>query len=135
MATVVLTDVRVEINAVDLSDWVRSITVDYNAEGLDDTNMGDTTKINIGGLKAWGGTVLFTGDEAAGGPAATLFSLIGSTATFKGRITSGAISVTNPEYNGTALFTGFPPITGAVGQVMTNQLAFTSAGALTRSTA
>lgn len=134
MATVVLTDVRVEVNSVNLSAFVKGITLNYQADALDDTNMGDTTKVNLGGLKGWDGSVEFTQDYAASAPDVTLFSIIGSTVTFKARPTTGAISATNPEYNGTALLTGFQPVKGSVGQIAMTTLSFVSAGALSRST-
>ena len=40
MATFVFTDASVTINSVDLSDHVRSVTLDLSAEEQDDTAMG-----------------------------------------------------------------------------------------------
>ena len=48
MATRVLTDAFVSWAGVDLSDHVRSVTLTYSAELLDDTAMGDTAR-----LKRW----------------------------------------------------------------------------------
>jgi hypothetical protein len=134
MPTVVLTDVVLTVNGVNLSTWTKALTLNYEADALDDTNMGDTTKVNIGGLKGWGGSCEFTQDYAAGAPDVTIFSLIGSTASFSGKPTSAATSATNPNFTGTALYTGYQPLKGKVGEVAMTTLAFTSAGALSRST-
>ena len=132
---VVLTDVAVTVNGVDLSGWVKSMTLNYNADVVDDTNMGDTTKISTGGLKTWDGTIEFSQDYHASAPDVTIFSLIGTTATVTGKPTSGANSTTNPQYSGTALFTGYEPLKGNVGQLALTTLKFTSAGTLSRLTA
>ena len=42
MATLVLTDASVNINSVNLSDHVTSVSVTYEADAVEDTNMGDT---------------------------------------------------------------------------------------------
>jgi|DEB0MinimDraft_4_1074332.scaffolds.fasta_scaffold12878_2 hypothetical protein len=134
MATFVLTDASVTINSVDLSDHVRSVTMSYEAESVDDTNMADTTRINTGGLLNYSVEVEFSQDFAANEVDATLFSLVGSTTTVIIKPTSSAVSSTNPSFSGTMLLTSYTPVTGTVGDLATATASFVPAGALTRAT-
>ena len=43
-----------------LSAWVRSLTLNYEAESLEDTAMGDTFRSRLAGLKDWSVDVEFT---------------------------------------------------------------------------
>lgn len=134
MATEILDDAFVEWNATDLSSYVRSVTLSYQAETGDETAMGDTTRINLGGLKNWSVEVEFNQDYAAGAVDATLFSDVGTTATIKIRPKSGAVASDNPEYSGTALLTDYSPVGGTVGDVHTTSASFAPAGTLSRAT-
>ena len=62
MGHFVFTDAKVVVNAVDLSDHVESVTLEYKAELQDDTNMGDTTRTRLGGLKDWSVSINFRQD-------------------------------------------------------------------------
>jgi hypothetical protein len=118
MATMVYTDAFVSINSVDLSDHVKSVTLTYEAEVLDDTVMGTSgTRSAKPGLKNWTLEVNFLQDYAAASVDATLFPLVGAAAfPIKVRPVKGsAISSTNPEYQGNAILTSYPPLTGEVG--------------------
>lgn len=135
MATLVLTDARVEINAVVLSDHVAQVTVEYTAEMKDETRMGDTTRRPKPGLKDWSLDVLFHQDFAAALVDATLFPLVGAAAfPIKVRPTSAAISATNPEYQGNAVLESYPPVAGTVGDMLQARCRFRGVGALTRAT-
>ena len=58
MASTVLTNAYVLWGTGgNLSSFCRSVTLNYEAESLDDTLMGDTTRTHIGGLKAWSADV------------------------------------------------------------------------------
>lgn len=130
MATLVYTDARVEINSINLSDHVKSVEVQYQAELLDDTVMGTSgTRSNKPGLKNWTITVNFLQDYAAASVDATLFSLIGAIAfPIKVRPTSAAISATNPEFQGNGVLESYPPLTGEVGALGTAQAVFKPGG-------
>lgn len=134
MATLVLTDVSVTIAGTDLSDHVRSVTLDYNADAVEDTNMGDSTHQRIGGLKDWSVSIEFAQDYAASKVDATLFSSVGSTVSFVGKPTSGAVSATNPSFTGTALVESYQPINGSVGELATASVSLPAAGDLARAT-
>lgn len=135
MATIVYTDALVKINSVDLSDHVKSVTLNYEAEMLDDTVMGTTgTRSNKPGLKNWSLQVEFLQDYGAASIDATLFSLIGAAA-FPVAVRSsktGAISATNPEFQGNAVLESYPPLTGEVGALGTASASFRCASDLVR---
>ncbi len=135
MAHFVFTDARVEINSVVLSDHVESVSLEYKAELQDDTNMGDTTRQRLGGLKDWTVTVNFRQDFAASEVDATLFPLVGVATTIKVRPTSAAIGATNPEYVGTGILESYRPVGDTVGNVAAAPVTFQAAGDLARNTA
>lgn len=132
MGTIVLTDANVEINAVDLSDHVQQIAIDYGADPVEDTNMGDLTHIFKGGLKNWSMDITFSQDFAASEVDATLFAAVGTQVVVAGRPTSGAISATNPEYTGTGLIQDYAPFGNSVGELGQATLHVASAGDLDR---
>lgn len=135
MAQMVLTDAFVSVNAVDYSDQVRSVTVNYEAEEVDDTAMGDTTRTRTGGLKNWSMEFEFIQDEASGQTGANLFALVGSTTAVIVRPdNSDGVGVTNPNYTGTGLVTSYTPVGGGIGDLSMCRLSVVSAGALSRAT-
>lgn len=138
MATLIFTDAYLSVNSVVLSGWVRSLTINYEAEMLDDTVMGTSgTRSNRPGLKNWSMDVEFLQDFAAGAVDATLFSLVGANPfPIEARPTSVAASATNPKYTGNAVLETYPPLSGEVGVLGTVSAAFRSGGgsALTRAT-
>ena len=135
MAHFVFTDARVEINSVVLSDHVESVSLEYKAELQDDTNMGDTTRQRLGGLKDWTTSINFRQDFAASEVDATLFPLVGVATVIKIRTTSAAIGATNPEYVGTGILESYRPVGDTVGNVAAAPVTFQAAGDLARNTA
>lgn len=134
MAELVLTDCSLLCGATNLSAWVRSITIQYNADAVENTAMGDTTHTRIGGLKDWSVSVEFNQDYAASAVDQTLFSLVGSVFTFEAKPTSAAPSATNPKFTGSALLESYQPINGSVGDLNTASVNLVAAGTLTRAT-
>lgn len=135
MATQAFTDAFVSINSVDLSDHVRSVTLNYAAEMLDETAMGATTRARKGGLKDWSVEIEFNQDYAASEVDATLFTLVGASSTIIVRpVNTGGVSATNPNYTGAAVLESYPPITGAVGDLHVTSVTFQGNGTLSRAT-
>ena len=134
MAEFVLTDASVTLNSVDLSDHVKSVTINYSADMQEDTAMGDDTHTMLGGLKNWSVDLEFNQDYAANEVDATLFSLVGSTFTVAIKPTSGSVSATNPNFNGTGILESYNPLSGSVGDIATTSITIQSAGTLSRST-
>jgi hypothetical protein len=117
MATLVLNDASVVINSVDLSDHVKSVSIDYESETQDNTAMGDDTRSMQGGLKNWSMSVEFHQDYAAGEVDATIFPIIGSAVPIVVKATSGAVSATNPSYSSYGMVNKYTPIGGGVGDL------------------
>lgn len=134
MASFAFTDARVELNSVVLSAYVRSVTLNTEAEDLEDTAMGDTYRSRLGGLKDWSVDIEFNQDFAASAVDVTIFALLGTVVTIKVRPTSAAIGATNPEYSGSVLISEYNPLDGSVGDLATTSVSWPGAGALARAT-
>ena len=65
MSKLVLTDAFVSVGGNDISDHVRTVTLNYAAEEVDDTTMAQGTRTNLGGLKTWSLDLEVANDFAA----------------------------------------------------------------------
>ncbi|GAA2092310.1 radical SAM protein [Actinomadura alba] len=119
MSTMAFTDARVEVNSVDLSDWVTSVQLPIEYEALEDTAMGDSARSRIAGLQDSNLSINFNQDFAAAAVDATLWNARGTTITVKVRPTSAAIAATNPEYVGSYLVNQYNPFGNSVGELAT----------------
>lgn len=132
MATHVLNDAYVSINSVNLSDHVRSVELTVDADEQDNTAMGNSGySSTLTGLKTGTLTLEFNQDYAASSVYATLQPLFGSSFPVAIRPTSGAISSTNPEWQGTGSLFSFSFISGSVGQTNTTPVSIKIQGAIT----
>ena len=135
MASFAFTDAAVTVNSVDLSDYVRQVTLNVSADELDDTAMGDTFRSRIGGLRDWSVAIEFKSDFGASLVDETLFPLLGTTTTVTVKPTSAATSATNPLYSGTVLVSQVNPMGNSVGDLATVSVTWNGAGTLSRATA
>ena len=136
MATRVLTDAYVSWHSQDLSDHVRSVTLTYNAELVDDTAMGDTTRSRAGGLKDWSCDIEFYADEASNKVQQLFFADLGSAQTLIVRPdNSEGVGATNPNYTGSGIADTIPLVAGAVGEMQMAPVHIVAAGALARAVA
>lgn len=119
MSTLAFTDARVEVNSVDLSDWVTSVELPIEYEELEDTAMGDSARSRIAGLQDSTVSIAFNQDFAASAVDATLWAARGTVVTVKVRPTSAAIAATNPEYVGSYLISQYNPFGNSVGELAT----------------
>ena len=135
MASIVFTDAFVSWGGVDISAYVRGVTLTYSRELLDDTAMGDTTRSRVGGLYNWSASAEFFSDEAASATAQTLFGQVGVVATLLIRpVKATVVGTTNPNYTGSGIVERFQPVGGEVGSISMSPLSVQSAGALSRAT-
>lgn len=129
MAKIVLKDARIEVNGVNISQWVSEVGIETSRDEVDVTAFGAVNKEILPGLGDATITATVFQDFAAAAIDATMFPL--STAntpfTVKVRPTSGAISTTNPEYTMSSLLFDYAPIAGAVGEASTTELTFRNA--------
>lgn len=95
--------------------------------------MGSTSKRRLVGLKDFSVELEFHQDYAAAQVDATLFPLVGAAPfAIAIRPTSAVVSATNPEYQGNAVLESYPPIDGAIDEVLTAGASFQGDGDLTR---
>ena len=124
--------VGVKINSVDLSDHVKSITLNRTFDELEVTAMGDSAHKFVKGLEASTLTLSFLNDDSAGSVLATLQSAWGTTVTAALIQTKGtAVSATNPLYSMSILVNKTTDINGAVGDISTQDITFTVNSAVT----
>lgn len=136
MATIILKDAHVSIAGNDFSDHVMEVSLEYSADEVEDTNMGDNThQFMTGSLKDWTASITFSQDYAVGSIDDTLFALVGTEVAFVGRPQSGAVSTTNPEYTGTGVLLEYTPLAGSVGEKSQTEVSIRPRGDLARATA
>lgn len=135
MATIVYTDAYVSIGGNVISDHVTQVSLPYGAEMQDETAMGDTTRINKGGLKTWSISIDLHQDFAAANIDSIMFPLVGTAVAFEIRPTSGAVSTSNPKWTGTGILESYPPMGNGVGELGTATISLQSASTLARATA
>jgi len=118
--------VGLKINSVDLSDHVKSVTLNRTFDELEVTAMGDFSHRFVKGLEASTLTVDFLNDDATGSVLATLQAAWGTSVAFSLLQTKGtAVSATNPLYSGMLLVNKTTDINGAVGDLSTQSITFT----------
>jgi len=135
MATLAFTDAFVWVNSVDLSSHVESVTLNYSAEMLDETAMGDTNRVNKAGLKNYSLDLNLHQDYAAGAVDATLFSLVGTTACWEVRAVNACSAATNPAFSFVGIVESYAPMGGSVGALLDSPVTVASAGTLARAEA
>lgn len=126
----VLVDAFLSVDGTDLSDHVRTITLEYSADEVDNTAMGaGTHTMATDTLKNWTLTVEFYQDYAAGSVDATLFSKVAKSCALEVRAKKGvAVSATNPKYTATGVLLSYQPVGGSVGENAMAPVTFRPAG-------
>ena len=132
MAELILKDVQVVLNAVDLTDHVKSVQLTYEAEEQDRTTMGDSARRRLGGLKDFSATLNFLQDFDAGAVDQTLFDIVGDVVTLTITPKAGAVSATNPKFSGSVLVRSYSPLDGSVGDLAETSVTLPGDGVLSR---
>lgn len=136
MAKEVLTNVKILVNNVDLSDHCSAVEMPSEAEEVDFTSFGTAGYREFGqGLKDATITATFFNDHAAGSVADTLQPLFNSGGTFPVKIWPNASGTI--VYTQTSRLYSNPLLAGAVGEANTIEASFRNAGTagITRGTA
>lgn len=140
MARLVLTNVDVEINGVNLSDHIASVTLQSTYDVIETTAFADgnvpaAAKQRTAGLVDNSVTLEFHQDFAVGEVEATIYPLLGTLASMKIQPVNGAISATNPQYiidgtngSGQVLISEWTPLNGAVGELATASVTWPISG-------
>ena len=133
MAKLVLTDVKVVINSVNLSDHITNITLDSKTDVIETTGFSQTSKNRVSGLTDNTVTLDFVQDFASSNVEATIYPLVGTVVAMTVAPTSGADVITsNPTYSFNALVSDWTPLKGAVGQLSTASVTWSISGAITK---
>jgi len=122
MAVFLNNGVVVTVNAVDLSAYVSSVTLNRQFDELEVTAMGDSGHKFVKGLEASSVTIDFFNDTAASKVLATLQANWGSSTAVTFKQTSAATSATNPLYTMSCLVNGTTDINGAVSDLGTQSV-------------
>ena len=135
MARIVLTNALVTVNAVDLSDYVASITLNSSIDVVETTAFSSTAaRTRIGGLADNSISLEFHQDYASGEVESTIFPLIGTVTTVTVKPINAATSASNPLYTVSALVSEWTPLNGAVGELATASVTWPVSGAITKTT-
>lgn len=135
MAVFMNNGVVLTVDGVDLSDFVQSVTLNWNANELDVTAMGDSGIRRIKGLEDNSISVDFLNDNATSAVLQTLCDNFGENVTVTVKNTSAATSASNPLFTMTCLINGITPVNGAVGDVSTQSVTWNVSGAIAKTTA
>jgi hypothetical protein len=132
VAVYALTSQVTTVNSVDYSDHLKSSVLTIDAAQLDTTDFASAgwTEV-IGGLKSGTLALNFMDDVADNDVDEELFALVGTVVAFTVKAATGAVSASNPEYQGSVLVTGHS-IGGGVGELAQKSLTFPTSGAITR---
>lgn len=134
MSSKVLVNAMVVLGGTDISHYVQQVSINYQADSVETTAMGDDTHVFTGGLKTWDMSIDLKQDFADNGLDEILFDMVGQEQTIDVRPENAAISASNPSYNGTGLLTSYPPIGNSVGELSKTSISLAAASRLQRST-
>ncbi len=126
MATLVLTNAYISVNAVVLSDHANSVTLNYENDSIEITAFGDTGHKFTGGLQNNSCEIAFMQDFAASNVEATLYPLVGTTTNVIIKPNGSTTGATNPAYTLTGTYlASHTPVAGAVGELAMTSVTFT----------
>ena len=136
MPRIVLTNAKITINSVNLSDHIASVTLSTSADVVDTTGFSSTAaRSRVAGLLDNSVTLEFHQDFATSNVEATVYPLIGTTTTVVVTPVDTTVSGTNPSYTFTALVAEWQPLSGAVGELATASVTWPISGAITKAVA
>ena len=131
MAKLVLTNAVVKINGTDYSTNVNQVELSVSADEVDVTSFGSSGWRQVqGGLKSGTVTLSLHNDYAAG----VLWPLFNTAATFVVIPNGTVVSASNPSYSFEALVNSLQPVSGAIGDLVVQNLTLPITGAVTRGT-
>ena len=132
MARIVLTDAKVTINSVNLSDHIASVSLSTTNDVVETSAFSSTAaKTRVAGLQDNSVTFEFHQDYATSNVEATIYPLLGNTTTIVVSPTS-TVSATSPSYTFTALVSEWTPLNGGVGELATASVTWPVSGAITK---
>jgi hypothetical protein len=136
MSRIVLTDAKITINSVVLSDHIASVTLTTSLDVVETSAFSSTaTKTRVAGLIDNSIALEFHQDYAASNVEATIYPLIGTVTTIVVQPTSAVVGAANPTYTFSALVAEWTPLNGAIGELATASVTWPITGAITKAVA
>lgn len=136
MARIVLTNAKVTINSINLSDHIASVTLSTSADVVDTTGFSSTAaRSRVAGLLDNSVTLEFHQDFATSNVEQTIYPLIGTATTVVVTPVDTTVGATNPSYTFSALVSEWQPLSGAVGELATASVTWPISGAITKAVA
>ncbi len=133
MAILALTNAKILVNSVDLSDHCKSVTLEFDAADLDATAFSSSGwTAHLGGMKSGKIDLTFNNDYAASQVDTTLFAALGTVVAVTVNPVNAANSATNPQYQFNVLVTQVQGPTGKVGDIAENSVSWPITGAVVR---
>jgi predicted secreted protein len=135
MAKQVFTNASVTVNGVDFSDHVAAVTIDQSANEIETTAFGTAGwRSRVTGLKD-GSVQLDWHQDFSSSVDATLSTAFGSVGTVVILPNGSSVSATNPKWTCPVVISGYSPVAGSVGDLLTFSTTWAAAGAFARATA
>lgn len=136
MPRLVLTNAKVTINSVNLSDHIASVTLSTSADVVDTTGFSSTAaRSRVAGLLDNSVTLEFHQDFATSNVEQTIYPLVGTTTTVVVTPVDTTVGATNPSYTFSALVAEWQPLSGAVGELATASVTWPISGSITKAVA
>lgn len=135
MGKIVLTNPLIEINSVDLSDHVASVTLSESYADVTTTAFGDTAVTRVAGLGDHSVTLSFHEDFASSEVHQTVYPLVGGTTSVTIKPVATTTATDNPSFTMTVLVSEWPILNGAVGDLASADVTWPVSGAITKTTA
>lgn len=136
MPRLVLTNAKVTINSVNLSDHIASVTLSTSADVVDTTGFSSTAaRSRVAGLLDNSVTLEFHQDFATSNVEQTIYPLIGTATTVVVTPVDTTVGATNPSYTFSALVAEWQPLSGAVGELATASVTWPISGSITKAVA
>jgi hypothetical protein len=136
MAIFVATDFSVSINgSTALASYLTQVELKTSATDVTTTAFGSSWVTRVAGLKEGSLTLTFNQDYATSAVDATLWPLLGTSATVVIKPTSTAVSATNPSYTVPVSVIDYTPVSGQIGDLATLSITLPTNGAVSRATA
>lgn len=134
MALMCLTAAYVSITGPGtLHDRCSKAELTVDVEEKDVTTFADLGwKAVMGGLKSGQLALSLFQDIADDALDEDMWTILGTNVAFAVRLTQGAISTSNPEYQGIVFIKEWKPINGSVGDIASLDVTFPTSGAITR---
>lgn len=132
MGAYVLTDVKITVNAVNLSTWCTSASIKFDGDDQETTAFGGSGyKSRILGLRDYSLDLEFNQDLAASAVNQTIWPLwvAGVPVAFTLKSVSTTTTATNPEWQGSLLITEYTPLDGGVGDLAKLKVSWPGSGA------